>query len=352
MGRAGRNGGRCPEAADSDNDRGMSRRPAIYEHDPGSAPDEEFEQGSLSHAVVGNEGRMLDPRRTPVRVVDVRPATGLVVLEVAGFEDAGTRWEIELERLGGFQFARGSAHVEGAPLAELEQVVRRLDRTLEIPADADARERTARRLSAGRLEARRWLRQRPVHVDLGRRRSETTTWRLISEFLQERGLAETEQAFAERYVSNPGAGELVKGHRIVLAELGLAPYAGKIVRDPGLFAGAWSRERRADHLLARLAFVPELFRAAGHETVTLWRGLSSERPLEPRRHPTFVSATFSREVAEAHFTGTERTTVSVLSRQVAPVERLFMTYIETEAMNRRFLEAEAVLLDDGNTWVP
>jgi hypothetical protein len=153
-----------------------------------------------------------------------------------------------------------------------------------------------------------------------------------------------EQAFAERYVSNPGAGELVKGHRIVLAELGLAPYVGKIVRDPGLFAGSWSRERRAEHILARLAFVPELFRAAGHETVTLWRGMSTEQPLEPLPPQSFVSATFSREVAKSHFAGTERSVASALYRNVVPVERLFMTYVETEAMNLQFLEAEAVLI--------
>ncbi len=36
--------------------------------------------------------------------------------------------------------------------------------------------------------------------------------------------------------------------------------------------------------------------------------------------------------------------------QSVPVERVFMTYLETSAMNDRFLEAEAVLLarpDDG-----
>ena len=48
------------------------------------------------------------------------------------------------------------------------------------------------------------------------------------------------------------AGELVTGHRIVIAELGLVPYAGKVVRDPGLFEGRWSKPRRAAHVLARL----------------------------------------------------------------------------------------------------
>ena len=331
---------------------GMGEHPPVYEHDPESAPDDEFEPGELAQAVVGNAGRMLDPRRTPIRLVDVRPATGHAVVEVAAFEDEGARWEIELERLDRFQFAKGSARIEGAPLAELEEAVLRLDRPLEIAVDPASREHTIRRVSAERSEARLWLGEAAVSIDLTSRRSDPATWELFSAFLEERGLAEMEHAFAERFVSNPGAGELVKGHRIVLAELGLAPYAGKIVRDPDTFADSWSRERRAAHLLARLAFVPELFRAAGHETVTLWRGLSSELPLETLPPGAFVPTTFSREVAESHFAGTQRTVAAVLSRHVVPIERLFMTYVETEAMNRQFLEAEAVLLADGGSTLP
>ena len=36
----------------------------------------------------------------------------------------------------------------------------------------------------------------------------------------------------------------------------------------------------------------------------------------------------------------------VLVRQSVPVERLFMSYLETEQMNRQYTEAEAVLLND------
>ena len=39
-----------------------------------------------------------------------------------------------------------------------------------------------------------------------------------------------------------------------------------------------------------------------------------------------------------------------LLRQVVPVERLFMTYLETAAMNDRFREAEAVLLFEPGAW--
>lgn len=72
------------------------------------------------------------------------------------------------------------------------------------------------------------------------------------------------------FVSNPASGELVKGHAIVLAELGPCPYRGEIVRHPELFTGQWSKPRRAEHLVVRLAFMQELFSSWEVDTVTLY----------------------------------------------------------------------------------
>ena len=63
-----------------------------------------------------------------------------------------------------------------------------------------------------------------------------------------------------------------------------------------------------------------------------------------------ISATFHVDVARAHFDGHgDRATTGVLLRQVVPVERLFMTYLETGAMNRHYKEAEAVLIFEAGT---
>jgi hypothetical protein len=167
--------------------------------------------------------------------------------------------------------------------------------------------------------------------------------------MQSRDLWDLEDAFAGRYVSGPHSGELVKGHRIVIAELGLVPYVGKMVRDPGLFDDRWRREGRAGHILARLAFVSALFRRLGHSEPTLYRGMSINGSLHAFRNDTFVSATFSREVAESHFDCGGPGATGILYRQSVPVERVFMTYLETIHMNRQFREAEAVLLYEGAT---
>jgi hypothetical protein len=88
----------------------------------------------------------------------------------------------------------------------------------------------------------------------------------------------------------------------------------------------------------------------GRDRVRLYRGVSTEEQLRPPANDTFVSTTFSREVAMSHFESGSPTATRALYRQSVPVERLFMTYYETAPMSDKFNEAEAVLLyDAGNS---
>ena len=161
-----------------------------------------------------------------------------------------------------------------------------------------------------------------------------------------RGLSRVESLFAEKYVSNPNSGELVKGHRIVLAELGLVSYRGKIIRDAAVFDGDFTKTRRAEHILVRLAFVREIFTRTGNERPTLYRGMAVKDRHQSARNTTFVSATFSLDVAMSQFNAAADTRSGVLYRQRVSLDRLFMTYLETRQLNQQFREAEAVLLCD------
>ena len=60
---------------------------------------------------------------------------------------------------------------------------------------------------------------------------------LLEEFLAGRDLGALERALSASLASNPNAGEVVKGHAIVLAELGLCPYRGTVISDPEAFTG-------------------------------------------------------------------------------------------------------------------
>jgi hypothetical protein len=296
----------------------------IYEHDANAAPDADFAPGRLADLVTGNRGRLLDPRRTPVTIVGIAVETGQFLVRVEAFEDAGAVWEVAFEDAGRFQFARGGAQTA---TAQLEAAVARFDRPLTIEGRAPALDR----LTEEREAAREWLIALPeLGSYVAERVGEPALWRALEAFMDSRGVLALERAFARRFVSNPWSGELVKGHAIVLAELGLCPFRGKVVRNPALFEGDWSRARRATHLLARLAFVHELFGGP----VTVYRGAR-----EPET-ASFVSASFSRAVAEANVEGR----AGVVRDWVVPPERLFMTFMETEALNRPYREAEAVLL--------
>ena len=323
----------------------------VYESDPRAAPDSDFAAGEPAHLVAGNRGRLLDARRTPVEVVGVEPETGMFAVEIRGFEDAGARWKVPVEDVGRFQFARDSRRAPNGVVAALTAAARRLDRPLDVACEPAARAATLRRLETERGRAREWLAARreglagiDVAAAIARREGDPGLFALTGEFLAEH--AGMDRDFARVFVSNPASGELVKGHAIVLAELGLCPYSGKVVRDPRVLEGEWARDRRAAHLLARLAFTQELWSLLGAAALPVYRGAATDGPLPERRPASFVSATFSREVAEAHFAGGPATRVAVLWRQAMPLERLLMTFVETEALNGAFREAEAVLLGD------
>ena len=73
---------------------------SVYLDNPDMPPDSDFEPGEHCHLVGGNKARLLDPRRTPVSVIEVRLDTGTFVIRIDDFEDKGATWEIPFEGVG------------------------------------------------------------------------------------------------------------------------------------------------------------------------------------------------------------------------------------------------------------
>jgi hypothetical protein len=307
--------------------------------------------------VIGNRGRLLDARRTPIAVTGIAPERGAFEVEVGGFEDAGARWELPVEDVGRFQFARDGSVADGVAVAELARAAARFAGEVAIACDPSAHAQTLQRIAIEREKlSERLTRDRSSMAelvdpaDLARcveaSEGDARLFALLDRAMMACGVADLERRFSATFASNPASGEFVKGHAIVLAELGLCPYRGKMVRDPGLFAGPGAKERRAQHIVARLAFTQALWGSGGEQAVTLYRGAAVDGPLPARAPASFTSATFSREVAAAHFEGGPTTQTSALWRQRVPLARLFMTFLETRELNQRFKEAEAVLIGD------
>ena len=322
----------------------------IYQADPESAPDSDFVDAELSHLIAGNRGRLRDVRRTPLTVTGVMPAIGGFEVEIDAFEDRGARWQLPLAAIDRLQFPRDARRTSEQVFVELCAALARFDQPLEIPVDPELRGHTVERIRAIQAELRNgplaWLPEIDLADHVRRREGSRELADMFKRLLDARGLTDIDEQFARSFVSNPQSGEIVKGHAIVLAELGLCPYSGTIVRDPATFDGPWTNSRRAEHVIVRAAATHALWEALGHREITLHRGAASDGPFIPRASVSFVSATFSEEVARAHFAGGPTTHTAILCRQRVPISRLFMTFLETPAMNDRYHEAEAVLIGD------
>lgn len=71
--------------------------------------DELFKTGALADLVPGNEGRVLDGRRTPGYIESFDKESCMFVWRITAFEDKGNCWEIPAEQIGSYQFRIGSA---------------------------------------------------------------------------------------------------------------------------------------------------------------------------------------------------------------------------------------------------
>ena len=223
---------------------------------------------------------------------------------------------------------------------------------MEIPCDPARREATLQRVSDERRRAREWLAEHSQFVRSGAPIPEgepegsPTLYADTKAYMAERELADLEEFFSRQYVSHM-RNESVKAHRMAVAHLGLAPYKGKLLRDPLQAGDRLSLERRGAHVITRMGFVQAMFERARREGVVLYRMESSEGPLRPRRFgDVLISASFRMDIVQEMSGWADSRRTVAIYRQVVPIERVLMTYLETEAMNHPFREGEAILLAD------
>jgi hypothetical protein len=328
----------------------------MYQTDPDALPDGHFAPGELRWLVAGNRGRLLDARRTPVRVTGIDVAHGYFEAEILAFEDAGARWLVPLEEVTSYQFAPDGAQVPPGAAARMEAAIGRLNVTVDIPVDQRTRQRSQQRIAAERARADAWLTAHgaPAQIDPGafiascRGSAEAIGW--LAGYLAAAGpdgLPGLDDELAASYVSNPWSGDLVRAHLITIARLGLAPYRGKAVRDPASLAGRRAEHRRAEHIIHRAAFTQALWQRADRPGLMIYRGIGlPEGASLTARATGLFSASFSRAVAESHFDAPRAGAAALLRRRL-PLDLLFMSFLETEAMNKHYLEADAVLFASG-----
>ena len=327
---------------------------SIHQSDPDRKPDHEFVPGELSFLVPGNTCRLLDGRRTPGVIETVDMAAGFFRWRITAFEDQGMDWDVPIEKVVRYQFESSAATCDAERVRELEQLAQRLSQPLVIRADQDVGEQTERRIRVLEGVASQWIDRESQFFkthesfSIGERTGPEALADDLLAYLAEQceEFGAIEKKTADTMVLNPNSGEWIKGMLIVMAEAGLVDYTGTVVRSKDLFDGLGARERRLRYLMHRLAFVRAAFRCAGHSHVTVFRGMAAETAWrEPAR--AIVSCTFDPEVASsfASLHSGDRFRTSYLLKLTVPVEDLWMTCCETSALNGRYQEAEAVILN-------
>ncbi len=326
---------------------------SIHEQHNGPLNDEKFFQGALKYLVTGNKCRLLDGRRTPGTIETVCYESAMFRFRIDAFEDKGKCWELPAEDVVRFQFYPGSEELPHKYIHILRERIIEFQKSLDMSVDHSEKSLTTDKLRLLVEEAKSWLRSSSaLFSDRGRISSIARSKNLLAEdlvkYMAEKGLLELEQRTARAIVLNPYSGEWIKGMRIVMAVLSILPYRGMVPRTCDIFDGIGRKELREEYILNRLAFVRAAFALSDIKEVVLYRGMSTESQWRGRKEGSLTSWTFKRKVAEA-FTDMRKNSRfinSYLIKRTFPVEKLFITFVETAEMNEQYLEAEALVLTD------
>jgi len=318
-------------------------------------PDDHFINGDLKYLAVGNECRLMDVRRTPGIIKSIDMDGGFFRWEISDFEDKGSYWDVPFEGVERYQFKKTPQALIHKQVSTLKQRIQELDSKIEIHVDTKKLEVSENRINAEKEKASIWLKENSSFLKSDSKidfQSNTGTKLLRDDFncyMVSNELFETEKRTAETQVLNPQSGDWVRGIQIVLAEMGLRQYIGPSTRSSKAFDGIGSKENRVTYIIHRLAFLRAIFDLLEMKTVTLYRGMVSEtgfKSSKQRPSQFWSSWTFNYSVARDFSELRPDTDFkdSYLIKRDIPVEKLFMTFLETDAMNSQYLEAEAIVL--------
>lgn len=290
---------------------------------------------------------MLNAHATAFRINRLYPEVGMFELEILEEKDMGAFWKIPYEDVLSYQFAANSQTQPIEKCIEIVQTIIKPNQRVVIKPSKSALQATLTAISDEQAWVDKWLRQSiiaplDIAASLGYRQGNEELTRLLRIYLGKRRLLKMDDQLAENFVHNPYSGEDVKAHAMALAELGLAKYDGKIIRDSSVLQKRWSMANRKRHIICRLAFMRAMWSLVEQQDVSLYRAFGSPSKLIKMNH-SFISATFSKEIAQMLYDSKFFKEKRLLSQPVA-ANRLFMTFIETKAMCKQYPEAEALLI--------
>lgn len=311
-----------------------------------------FELGTFHHIVPGNRGRVLDGRRTPGFIERYDTESAMFIWRITDFEDKGKCWEIPAEEIVVFQFEKDSKKLTEDEIKEIKPRCKLFSERLTILGLESERKKTLELITKEKNMTMDWFSNYSEFMKLGKAQLDIKSkigsrflFNDLISYMKVRGVLDLERKTAEQYLLNPYSGEWIKGLKIVMAEMGLIDFSEKRPRTNEIFMGIGSKENRKRYIISRLAFVQTFFELAGYGKVQLFRGVSSEGKMY-ETPKTLISTSFNPEVGKdfSCIDRNEKINFSFLVKFKYPIENLFMTFLETEAFNKRYKEQEAVIL--------
>lgn len=328
---------------------------SIHQSNSNRRPDSDFMNGDISFLLVGNICRLLDGRRTPGYIENVDFESGMFTWKITDFEDKDNHWLVPFEDIKKYQFHKESNQLSLEETNNIHAIITKFDKPLTILTREEDFKNTESRIERLKLDAINWLRSNSSFLDSGEEldfQSNTGSVKLSNDLMQymmKHKLDELEKKTADNIVLNPDSGEWIKGMSILLAEMGIVSFYGKITRTKDVFTGIGTKSLRESYILHRLAFIRALFTILDIECTTLYRGMCSEFSWR-KSNKTFMSFTFNNAVAKS-FSGFDEENQfknAYFLKTTVPVSKIFMTYLETDQMNQRYKEAEALLFNTLN----
>jgi hypothetical protein len=314
-----------------------------YQEDNQHLPDSEYMPGDIRYIAAGNKGRYLDNRRTQGLIESVNEKKAVFYWRVGAFEDKDTIWELDFEEIENFQFETGASVISKYKIAQYEKEKKKYNHKIIINNNVNdlLKSNHAIKMEISNIKERGFL-GALAEMEIEKLNSnKAIIQESLYSYLLENKLNNLDEKITGMIVSNPYSGEILKHLWFRLAKLGFVRYENRV---PKLLEGIPEGKDIEAYIIKRIAFVRALFEISGVLEITTYRGVNS--PYKWLSFPkAFSSWTLDYSVANdlAKINDDTNIEVAYIMKRRTRTTEIFLTSIETKAMNRAYDEKEVLL---------
>ena len=269
---------------------------------------------------------------------------------ITDFEDKGNYWDLPAEDIKLFQILKGSKELEIKDIEIISKKIREFNNLLYIKADKKIKEITNEKIAAtersifNRFKGNLSNIINKQAINLNSNEGNQILIKDIKLYMKSIGLDSIEEKTTTEIVLNPNS-EWIKGIKIILAELGIVSYRNKILRQKEIFNNVGGTGKIINYIINRIAYLKAYFKLLNIDEVILFRGMSTDGNWMNCYEKSLTSWTFNLDVALsfADLNKSSNSKNGYILKRTVPIENIFMTFLETESMNKQYKECEAIL---------